>query len=352
MCSSDLLKSGLDHEIAAVTLFLYHRSTSSHYKYIMLRARNDLINDYNNQLMVTHIHIWNFAIVEALDIELESGLSVLTGETGAGKSILLDALGLALGDRADSTVIRHGQSRAEISVTFDTSKATNAEAWLKEHELDSEHECIIRRTVNEKGPSKAFINGKPATVQQLRELAEMLVDLHGQHEHQSLLDESTHIKLLDAYANLEKTANRVKGMYTELIGTINEYDKRRTRIADAKKEEELIQSKKLAAIGTLASGVAHELNNPLNNIHISAQILAKEMGEDCTGVIEETVDDILSQTFRVKKIVGNLLDFARSKEPDFQKVNIVDIIKKTYADRKSTRLNSSHTDISRMPSSA
>ncbi len=98
-----------------------------------------------------------------------------------------------------------------------------------------------------------------------------------------------------------------------------------------KKEEELIQSKKLAAIGTLASGVAHELNNPLNNIHISAQILAKEMGEDCTGIIEETVDDILSQTFRVKKIVGNLLDFARSKEPDFQKVNIVDIIKKTYA---------------------
>ncbi len=98
-----------------------------------------------------------------------------------------------------------------------------------------------------------------------------------------------------------------------------------------KKEEELIQSKKLAAIGTLASGVAHELNNPLNNIHISAQILAKEMGEDCTGVIEETVHDILSQTFRVKKIVGNLLDFARSKEPDFQEVNIVDIIKKTYA---------------------
>ncbi len=98
-----------------------------------------------------------------------------------------------------------------------------------------------------------------------------------------------------------------------------------------KKEEELIQSKKLAAIGTLASGVAHELNNPLNNIHISAQILAKEMGEDCTGVIEETVDDILSQTFRVKKIVGNLLDFARSKEPDFEVVNIVETIRKSYS---------------------
>ncbi|GBE33761.1 sensor protein ZraS [bacterium BMS3Bbin06] len=97
-----------------------------------------------------------------------------------------------------------------------------------------------------------------------------------------------------------------------------------------KKEEELIQSKKLAAIGTLASGVAHELTNPLNNIHISAQILAKEMGDDCTGIIKETVDDILGQTLRVKKIVGDLLDFARSKEPDFKEINIVDIIQKTY----------------------
>ena len=165
--------------------------------------------------MLTHIHIWNFAIVEALDIELESGLSVLTGETGAGKSILLDALGLALGDRADSTIIRHGQDRAEISVTFDTSEAAGAQAWLKEHELDSEYECIIRRTVNEKGPSKAFINGKPATVQQLRELAEMLVDLHGQHEHQSLMKAEIQQQLLDDYANHPELLNEVKTAYKQ-----------------------------------------------------------------------------------------------------------------------------------------
>ena len=165
--------------------------------------------------MLTHIHIWNFAIVEALDIELEPGLSVLTGETGAGKSILLDALGLALGDRADSTVIRHGESRAEISVTFDTSKAKNAEAWLKEHELDSENECIIRRTVSVKGPSKAFINGRSATVQQLRELAEMLVDLHGQHEHQSLMKTDVQQQLLDDYANHSDLVTKVASSFKE-----------------------------------------------------------------------------------------------------------------------------------------
>ena len=98
--------------------------------------------------MLTHIHIWNFAIVESLDLELEAGLTVLTGETGAGKSILLDALNLALGDRADTGVIRHGADKAEISVTFSTHDAPEAEAWLKERELDSAEECIIRRTIS------------------------------------------------------------------------------------------------------------------------------------------------------------------------------------------------------------
>ena len=184
--------------------------------------------------MLTHIHIWNFAIVEALDIELESGLSVLTGETGAGKSILLDALGLALGDRADSTVIRHGESRAEISVTFDTSQAANAEAWLKKHELDSEHECIIRRTVNEKGPSKAFINGKPATVQQLRELAEMLVDLHGQHEHQSLMKLDVQQQLLDDYARHSELVNKVSASFKEWNKLNTEFKK----LSSAKNEQD------------------------------------------------------------------------------------------------------------------
>lgn len=163
--------------------------------------------------MLTHIHIWNFAIVEKLDMELEDGLTVLTGETGAGKSILLDALNLSLGDRADTGVIRHGAEKAEISVTFDTANAPDAENWLKAHELDSEQECIIRRVISNKGSSKAFINGKPAPIQQLRELGEMLVDLHGQHEHQSLLKSTAQRQLLDDFASHNDLVTQVNQAY-------------------------------------------------------------------------------------------------------------------------------------------
>jgi DNA repair protein RecN (Recombination protein N) len=165
--------------------------------------------------MLTHIHIWNFAIVEKLDMELEDGLTVLTGETGAGKSILLDALNLSLGDRADTGVIRHGAEKAEISVTFDTANAPEAENWLKQHELNSAQECIIRRVISNKGSSKAFINGKPAPIQQLRELGEMLVDLHGQHEHQSLLKANAQRQLLDDYAVHNDLVKQVHAAYQQ-----------------------------------------------------------------------------------------------------------------------------------------
>lgn len=163
--------------------------------------------------MLTHIHIWNFAIVEQLDLAMDSGLTVFTGETGAGKSILLDALSLALGDRADTAVIRHGADKAEISVTFSTADAPQAEAWLVERELASENECIIRRTISNNGPSKAFINGKPSPIQSLRELGEMLVDLHGQHEHQSLLKRDIQRQLLDDYADHQALLQQLREVY-------------------------------------------------------------------------------------------------------------------------------------------
>lgn len=160
--------------------------------------------------MLTYIHIWNFAVVEKLDIEINNGLTIVTGETGAGKSIMLDALGLALGDRADSSIVRHGCDKAEISVSFSTADTPDAETWLAEHEMNSESEVIIRRSINANGTSKAFINGIPSPIKLLRELGEKLVDLHGQHEHQSLLKSYLQRLLLDDYAKNQNLLDKVK----------------------------------------------------------------------------------------------------------------------------------------------
>ena len=150
--------------------------------------------------MLKHLHIRNFALVETLELDFAEGMTVLSGETGAGKSILLDALGLTLGDRADSGVIRHGEERAEISATFQIQGLPEVQAWLAERELEMDDECILRRTVSADGRSRAYINGQPAPVQSLKELGEQLVDIHGQHAHQSLLKRDIQRQLLDSFA--------------------------------------------------------------------------------------------------------------------------------------------------------
>ncbi|MBI3562155.1 MAG: DNA repair protein RecN [Gammaproteobacteria bacterium] len=208
--------------------------------------------------MLTHIHIWNFAIVDKLDIEFEPGLSVLTGETGAGKSILLDALGLALGDRADPLVIRHGAEKAEISVSFSTHDAPQAEQWLVDHQMNSAEECIIRRTISATGPSKSFINGIPSTIAQLRELGEMLVDLHGQHEHQSLLSRDIQRELLDNYAAHHTLVTQVSSAYQQWQALEREIDQLRSAGRDRDQRLDLLrhQVKELQALDVQAGEYA------------------------------------------------------------------------------------------------
>jgi DNA repair protein RecN (Recombination protein N) len=157
-----------------------------------------------SQHMLTHIHVRNLAIVDEVDVELTVGMTALTGETGAGKSILVDALGLVLGDRADSSVIRHGCDRAEISAGFDLHDNAIATAWLTRQDMDMDGECQMRRIINREGRSRGYINGQVAPMQSLRELGELLVDIHGQHEHQSLLRSSVQRQLLDAFGDHQK----------------------------------------------------------------------------------------------------------------------------------------------------
>ena len=145
------------------------------------------------------IQITNFAIIDSLQLEFDAGLSALTGETGAGKSILLDAIKLVAGDRADSDTIRRGAERGEISVCFRLSDADEAHSWLTDNEMSASGECVIRRVLHVNGRSKAFINGHNATLMQLRALCDLLIDIHGQHEHHSLQLPQVQRQLLDAF---------------------------------------------------------------------------------------------------------------------------------------------------------
>lgn len=149
--------------------------------------------------MLTRLSVRQLAIIEKLELNFAKGLTVISGETGAGKSILMDSLGLVLGERADSGMIRHGENRAEIEAEFDIGTLSAVRTWLEDAEMDEEDELSIRRVLKDAGSSSAWINGRKCTLTQLKALGELLVDIHGQHEHQSLLKASAQRALLDEY---------------------------------------------------------------------------------------------------------------------------------------------------------
>lgn len=149
--------------------------------------------------MLRHLAIRDFAVVSATELEFGPGLTVISGETGAGKSLLVDALDFLSGSRADSGMVRHGAERAELDAQFDLADAPAAAAWLREADLDDGDDCQLRRTLRADGGSRAWINGRPVTLAQLSELAALLVEIHGQHAHQALLARASQLALLDAY---------------------------------------------------------------------------------------------------------------------------------------------------------
>lgn len=160
--------------------------------------------------MLTSLYVRHFAVVEEAEITFGPGLTVVSGETGAGKSLLVDALMLLAGSRADSGMVRAGSDRAELAAEFDLTDLPEARAWLQREELDEGGACQLRRVIRVEGSSRAWINGRPASASQLGELATLLVEIHGQHEHQALLSRAHQMTLLDAYAGHEETLGQVR----------------------------------------------------------------------------------------------------------------------------------------------
>jgi DNA repair protein RecN (Recombination protein N) len=165
--------------------------------------------------MLNRLYLKDFAIAAAVEFDLQRGLGVISGQTGAGKSLLVDALLLLSGSRADPGVVRHGAERAELGAEFRLEDAPAAHRWLRDRELDDAQRCLLRRVIRADGGSRAWINGSPATATQLSELSALLIEIHGQHEHQALLDRAQQLEMLDAYGGHQAQRNDVQQRFRD-----------------------------------------------------------------------------------------------------------------------------------------
>ena len=268
--------------------------------------------------MLNHIRIRNFAIIDHLDLDFRDKLTALTGETGAGKSILLGALGLLLGDRADSDSVRAGASKAEISAEFDISNLKDVQNWLKDKELESENDCLIRRRLGSDGRSRAFINGSAVPLQDMRQLGEMLVDIHGQHEHQSLMKPNMQRQLLDDYASHKRLLDDVKSTYSEWTQQKQKLSDLQTASKDKNDRVDLLryQVNELDEL-SLQSGEIIQLQHE-HQMLANADQLQEDSSSALTSLYDSEDNSVYSQISQQANKIESLLSADDSLTPAFE----------------------------------
>ena len=204
--------------------------------------------------MLRTLTITNYALIDSITVDFPNGLTILTGETGAGKSIILGALGLILGERADAAVVRSGADRAVVEGTFQASGNRALRALFTEHDLEWAEECIVRREVSAKGTSRSFVNDSPVTLAIQKRVGEFLIDLHGQHEHQSLLRTDTHIQMLDDFGGLDGMVSEFQEEYRRLKEAAGGLEALRTRERQLRERQEFMrfQLQEIDAVGPKA----------------------------------------------------------------------------------------------------
>ncbi|WP_035822591.1 DNA repair protein RecN [Janthinobacterium sp. RA13] len=274
--------------------------------------------------MLHTLSIRDFVIVDTIELEFSAGFSVLTGETGAGKSILIDALTLALGGRGDASVVREGAAKADITADFSVSDV--AQAWLVANEFaNDDGGALLRRVIDNAGRSKAYINGIPATAAQLRELGDMLVDIHGQHAHQSLLKSEAQRALLDGQATAreagaEQDARQVAALHKRWRALVRQREEFETNAANVLYERERLEwqvgeLEKLAA----KPGEWTDITNEHSRLSHAASLL--EGAQEALAIISEQEDHpIVSQLSALNQKLGKLVSVDAELQP------IVDLI--------------------------
>ena len=262
--------------------------------------------------MLVSLQVRDFAIVDRIEVEFEPGMTVLTGETGAGKSILVDALGLVLGERGGSKLVRSGAKRAEFSAEFDVSELPGARVWLEDQALDEDDQCLLRRVITSDGRSRAFVNGNAVPVQQLKTLGEMLIDIHGQHFHQSLGHRSVQRDLLDHFGGHQELREQTGAAYARWKSLLARLEALQSADADRESRVDLLtfqlqelesldarpgeypelqtEAQRLANSGRIAEGVAAALDGLTDNDSTNAAGLlaaAERALQGLTGLDEE-----------------------------------------------------------------
>jgi DNA repair protein RecN (Recombination protein N) len=248
--------------------------------------------------MLRLLSIRNFIVVDALDVEFDAGFSVLTGETGAGKSILLDALGLLLGDRFESRQLRPGADRAEFAAEFDIVDAPAALAWLSEQELASNGDVLLRRVIDAQGKSRTWINGRPATLAQLTDLGERLVDLHGQNAHQALASAEAQRSLVDGFGGFTALTREVGEAWRVWHAAVEKHESAASAAKASASEREFLESRRreLAALGMTESEWS-ELSTSQSRLANAASLV--EIASQGSDALAEGDDALITQLAQI-----------------------------------------------------
>ena len=295
------------------------------------------------------LNISNFTLVKSLEVDFHSGMTAITGETGAGKSLTLDALAMAIGDRADSDRIRHGAERAEVSALFDLSNIAEARHWLEHNDFsNTDNQCLLRRIFTREGRSKGYINGQPATMQQLQQLGEQLIDIHSQHQHQSLLRRDTYRTLVDNHGGHQTLAATVAEHFRqwrdvqqrleqlsqqstdldarrELLsfqvdelnqlnlaeGELEQLEQKQTQLANA--DATLTQSQQLLSLCS-----DDDQFNLLNGLHQACTLAAELPGQ--SAIAEDIADMLVNARIQVEEASTSLRQYIDGVELDPQQL--------------------------------
>ena len=297
--------------------------------------------------MLRSLQIRNFAIIDEIDITFNDDMTVLTGETGTGKYILIDALSLVLGERGSPNLIRNKEKRAEYTAEFEITNNSHALNWLIDKSLDNENECILRRTISPDGKSRSFINGNTVNLQSLKSLGDLLVDIHGQHFHQSLCKKNVQRDLLDHFGGLSVTKNKIKRIFNEwkelsdqlskmIEGNTNKEDRIDLLSFQLKELDELAlksgeydslnsEFKKISNIEKINKGINSLIDclqsNEITNVEQMLNDSIKSIDTLATfdNSLEETKNLLSEAEINVSEAIGNLSRYGESMDYDNQK---------------------------------